>query len=198
MVRTYTVVAGDTLSAVALRFYGDAQLYGLIATASGVADPDVVDVGQRLIIPDIMRHTVVAGDTLSAVALRFYGDASLYPLIAAVNGIADPDALDVGQVLVIFVGRSDGFGLSIVDRNENDARMWYYRFSTAAIGWNPGVNVLLPDDYRTSGLTYPVLYLLHGGAEDFRSFDFKGIRYLTAGQPIIVVMPDGGHDDLQV
>ncbi len=71
--------------------------------------------------------------------------------------------------------------------------MWYYRFQTNAIGWNPGVNVLLPDDYRTSGLTYPVLYMFHGGAADFRQFDFLGIRNLTAGKPIIVVMPDGGQ-----
>ena len=189
----YTVVARDTLSALAVRFYGDAKLYRLIATASGIADPDVIHAGQRLIIPDITRHTVVAGDTLSALAARFYGDASLYPLIATVNGIADPDVIDVGQVLVIFVGRSDGFGLTIVDRNENDPRLKYYRFQTAAIGWNPGVNVLLPDDYQTSGRTYPVLYMFHGGAEDFRQFDFLGIRDLTAGKPIIVVMPDGGH-----
>jgi S-formylglutathione hydrolase FrmB/LysM repeat protein len=189
----YTVVAGDTLSALALRFYGDADLYPLIATASGITDPDVIDVGQRLIIPDITRYTVVAGDTLSTLSARFYGDASLYPLIAAVNDIADPAVINPGQVLVVFLGRSDGFGLTIVDRNENDPRLWYYRFQTAAIGWNPGVNVLLPADYRTSGRTYPVLYLFHGGAADFRQFDFLGIRNLTAGKPIIVVMPDGGQ-----
>src|SRR5882757_8941034 len=190
----YTVVAGDTLSALAARFYGDAELDWLIAGASGIADPNsAINAGQRLIIPDISRYTVVAGDTLSALAVRFYGDASLYPLIATVNGIADPDVINVGEVLVIFVGRSDGFGLTIVDRNENDPRLKYYRFQTAAIGWNPGVNVLLPDDYQTSGRTYPVLYMFHGGADDFRQFDFLGIRDLTAGKPIIVVMPDGGH-----
>jgi S-formylglutathione hydrolase FrmB/LysM repeat protein len=189
----YTVVAADTLSALAVRFYGDASFSRLIATASGIADPGGIDAGQRLIIPEITRHTVVAGDTLSALAARFYGDASLYPLIAAANGIADPDVVDDVQVLVIFVGRSDGFGLTIVDRNENDPRLKYYRFQTAAIGWNPGVNVLLPDDYQTSGRTYPVLYMFHGGADDFRQFDFLGIRDLTAGKPIIVVMPDGGH-----
>ena len=191
----YTVAAGDTLSALALRFYGDAELYRLIAAASGIADPADIDVGQRLIIPDITRYTVAAGDTLSPLALRFYGDASFYPLIATVNGIANPNVIDVGRVLVIFIGRSDGFGLRIVDRNENDPRLWYYRFQTGAIGWNPGVNVLLPDGYRTSGLTYPVLYLFHGGGtdQDFRTFDFLGIRNLTAGKPIIVVMPDGGH-----
>jgi LysM repeat protein len=190
----YTVVAGDTLSALAVRFYGDAELDSLIAGASGIADPNsAINAGQRLIIPDISRYTVVAGDTLSALASRFYGDASLYPLIATVNGIADPDVINAGQVLVIFVGRSDGFGLTIVDRNENDPRLKYYRFQTSAIGWNPGVNVLLPADYATSGRTYPVLYLFHGGDQDFRFFDFAGIRDLTAGKPIIVVMPDGGH-----
>ncbi|UQA91870.1 alpha/beta hydrolase [Streptomyces halobius] len=92
----------------------------------------------------------------------------------------------------------DGSGLRIVDHDESDTRMCYYRFATDAIGWNPGpaVNVLLPDGYHTSGRTYPVLYLLHGGAEDFMSWDTKrdegGIRAYTAGKPIIVVMPDGG------
>ncbi|MFI2229903.1 alpha/beta hydrolase-fold protein [Nocardia testacea] len=189
----YEVVAGDTLAALASRFYGDAGLHRLIADASAITDPDAIEAGQQLIIPDLMRYTVLAGDTVSELASRFYGDASLAPLITTVNGLADPEVIDAGDVLVIFVGRSDGFGLTIVDRNESDPRMWYYRFQTSAIGWNPGVNVLLPEDYLTSGLTYPVLYLLHGGGEDFRQFDFLGIRDLTAGKPIIVVMPDGGR-----
>ena len=189
----YTAVAGDTLSALASRFYGDAGLSWLIADASGVAENATIGVGQRLVIPEIIRYKVVAGDTLSALARRFYGDASFYPTIAAVNGIANPAVINVGQVLVIFQGRTDGFGLTIVDRNENDSRLWYYRFRTDAVGWNPGVNVLLPDGYRTSGLRYPVLYMLHGGNDDFRQFDFMGIRGWTAGKPIIVVMPDGGH-----
>ncbi len=89
----------------------------------------------------------------------------------------------------------DGFGLRIVDRNEQNPRLKYYRFATRAIGWNPGINVLLPDGYDTSGRTYPVLYLLHWGNlnADFTSFDRAGVREWTAGKPIIVVMPDGGH-----
>ena len=57
MARTYTVVEGDTLSSLALRFYGDASLFPLIAAASGVADPDVIHVGQILTIPDLLPMT---------------------------------------------------------------------------------------------------------------------------------------------
>ncbi|GAA0318903.1 hypothetical protein GCM10010302_67500 [Streptomyces polychromogenes] len=86
-------------------------------------------------------------------------------------------------------------GLHITERGEQDPRMWYYRFQTSAIGgWTPAVNVLLPDGYHTSGRRYPVLYLLHGGLEDFITFDrFHDIRGLTAWKDLIVVMPDGGR-----
>ncbi|MGW1076199.1 LysM peptidoglycan-binding domain-containing protein [Streptomyces sp. NPDC002537] len=50
-VRTYTVEPGDTLWDVAERFYGDGNRYRDIADASGIDDPDVVDVGQVLTIP---------------------------------------------------------------------------------------------------------------------------------------------------
>ncbi|MCW2556969.1 MAG: hypothetical protein JWP55_933, partial [Mycobacterium sp.] len=38
---------------------------------------------------------------LSAIAQSFYGDAGLFGFIAAANGIADPNRINVGQVLVI-------------------------------------------------------------------------------------------------
>ena len=46
-------------------------------------------------------YTVVSGDTLWAIAERFYGDGSQYPKIASANGIANPDLIMVGQVLTI-------------------------------------------------------------------------------------------------
>ncbi|GGS17014.1 esterase family protein [Streptomyces virginiae] len=119
-------------------------------------------------------------------------------ILKTAGGLSAAMALGAGGVLsaaspAAAVG--DGFGLRIVDRNENDHRMWYYRFDTEAIGWDPAVNVLLPDDYHWSGRTYPVLYLFHGGGtdQDFITFDRERIRDWTAGKPIIVVMPDGGH-----
>lgn len=119
-------------------------------------------------------------------------------LLKSAGGLTAAMTLGAGGILASAspaAAAGDGFGLRIVDRNESDYRMWYYRFATDAIGWNPGVNVLLPDGYHSSGRSYPVLYLFHGGGtdQDFITFDRAGIREWTAGKPIIVVMPDGGH-----
>ena len=50
--RTYTVVSGDTLWAIAERFYGDGSKYQKIATASNIPNPDLIQPGQVLTIPD--------------------------------------------------------------------------------------------------------------------------------------------------
>ncbi len=46
-------------------------------------------------------YTVQRGDTLSKIALDFYGDAHKYPVIQKANNLADPNRIWVGQVLVI-------------------------------------------------------------------------------------------------
>lgn len=48
---TYTVVSGDTLSKIAKRFYGDANQYHAIAKASGISNPDHIEVGQVITLP---------------------------------------------------------------------------------------------------------------------------------------------------
>ena len=48
---TYVVEAGDTLSGIAERFYGDAGIYTQIADANGIADPNLINVGQELVLP---------------------------------------------------------------------------------------------------------------------------------------------------
>lgn len=49
--RTYTVESGDTLWAIAERFYGDGSKYQLIADASGIPNPDLIYPGQVVTIP---------------------------------------------------------------------------------------------------------------------------------------------------
>lgn len=47
------------------------------------------------------EYVVVAGDTLSAIAYREYGDAGLWRVIAQENGIQNPKLLQIGTVLKI-------------------------------------------------------------------------------------------------
>jgi hypothetical protein len=49
--QSYTVASGDTLWAIAQRFYGDGSKYQKIADANGISDPDKIQVGQTLVIP---------------------------------------------------------------------------------------------------------------------------------------------------
>ena len=48
---TYSVKSGDTLSKIAKRFYGDANHYHAIAQASGISNPDHIEVGQEITLP---------------------------------------------------------------------------------------------------------------------------------------------------
>ena len=51
--------------------------------------------------PSAKYHTVVKGDTLWAIAKKYYGDGNKYPEIARANNIANPNIISVGQKLLI-------------------------------------------------------------------------------------------------
>ncbi|MEJ2085670.1 MAG: peptidoglycan-binding protein LysM [Acidobacteriota bacterium] len=53
--------------------------------------------------PEAQFHTVERGDTLSAIAKKYYGDAMKYPVIFEANKpmLSDPDKIYPGQVLRI-------------------------------------------------------------------------------------------------
>ena len=52
--KTYTVVAGDSLSKIAKQYYGNVNQYMKIyeANRNVLSDPNVVKIGQVLVIPD--------------------------------------------------------------------------------------------------------------------------------------------------
>ncbi|MEA3345235.1 MAG: LysM peptidoglycan-binding domain-containing M23 family metallopeptidase [Chloroflexota bacterium] len=98
----HIVRAGETLTQIALR-YGVSVVE--LASTNELADPDLILVGQRLLIPSTEPpqirpgfHIVRAGETLSLIAKQ-YG-VPVADLIAA-NGLADPDLILVGQQLAI-------------------------------------------------------------------------------------------------
>jgi nucleoid-associated protein YgaU len=49
--QNYTLKAGDNLSKISKLFYGNPNKYEAIAKASGLADPNKVQVGQKIVIP---------------------------------------------------------------------------------------------------------------------------------------------------
>ena len=49
--KTYTVVKGDTLWGIAKRYYGNGSRYPEIARANNIANPDIIHIGQKLLIP---------------------------------------------------------------------------------------------------------------------------------------------------
>ena len=46
-------------------------------------------------------HRIAAGETLWAIARRYYGDGAKFSVLAAFNGITDPTALEIGQIILI-------------------------------------------------------------------------------------------------
>src|SRR2546425_2764853 len=57
------------------------------------------------------------------------------------------------------------------------------------------VGILLPVGYSASGPGYPVVYLLHGAGDTYQTWSQNtDVIDFSAPFPVIIVMPDGGHD----
>ena len=109
----YTVRAGDTLGRIANRF---GTTYITIAQRNNILNPNLVYVGQQLIIPGTntapppnptpvppdgggdTTYVVRAGDTLFQIALRF---GTTVPAIATFNELTNANLIYVGQLLFI-------------------------------------------------------------------------------------------------
>jgi len=84
--------------------------------------------------------------------------------------------------------------LELVSARELTPRLTELTLRTDALASETQVRVLLPSGYAGGRRRYPVLYLLHGGADDYRSWTDKGeAERLTEGLPLIVVMPNAGQ-----
>ncbi|MCW1959620.1 MAG: LysM peptidoglycan-binding domain-containing protein [Mycobacterium sp.] len=64
-----------------------------------VEEVEVVEVAPVAV--EKKTHTVVAGDTLFNIAKQYLGDGNRYMELAQANNIANPDHIEVGQVITI-------------------------------------------------------------------------------------------------
>jgi len=95
-----TVVAGDTLSALAHNYGTTVDAF---QEANGLTDVSLIKVGQKLRIPADAHtwHVVQRGDTVSGIAGR-YGVS--VDLIAAANSMSNVNRIHVGEELLIPLG----------------------------------------------------------------------------------------------
>lgn len=101
MTTEYHVVSGDTLWALAERFYGDGSLFPVISVINHLADRHQLVVGEELQIPYVtFRHQVAAGDTKPALAQQLYNDVGMVQVIEIANHAAQRDLI-VGEWLLI-------------------------------------------------------------------------------------------------
>jgi S-formylglutathione hydrolase FrmB len=90
--------------------------------------------------------------------------------------------------------RAADHDIQLLSSQQLDSRLTELTLSTPALREPTHVRVLLPAGYEGGQERYPVLYLLHGAFADYRAWTDAGdAEAITAGRPLIVVMPDGGQ-----
>ncbi|HLF94714.1 MAG TPA: LysM peptidoglycan-binding domain-containing protein [Planctomycetota bacterium] len=113
--RIYTVQAGDSLSAISVRVYNTSRYVEKIVDANRIADPSMLYVGMKLVMPDLPRresvvagagttpvvapntagkktHTVQPGENLWKIAARIAGDKGIEETMRSIVSL-NPDKL---------------------------------------------------------------------------------------------------------
>ncbi|WP_189943110.1 alpha/beta hydrolase [Streptomyces aurantiogriseus] len=91
--------------------------------------------------------------------------------------------------------RSAGTGARITAVTHLDARTLDMTVQSRAMRSFVKVRVILPKSWKIErGRTFPVLYMLHGGADDYTSWTREtDVEALAENSEALVVMPDGGR-----
>lgn len=97
--REYTVVAGDSLSKIAEREYGDRMMWPVLARENKIFNPNLVGIDQKLTIPSkevavkiqedmtVTTYVVQKDDTLFIIAQKMYGDGSKWRVLDRANKV---------------------------------------------------------------------------------------------------------------
>ena len=100
-VTSYTVQKGESLTSIAAKFYGNREHFREITLYNRISDPSLIRPGQRIMLPYSKMTTLGRGESLSIIAKKEWGNAKLYPILAAANGLRSPEAVPAGTRLVV-------------------------------------------------------------------------------------------------
>lgn len=132
----------------------------------------------------------ISGSVDTSTRVRLYSSASRSMICFAFSVLAA--ILLGGSAAPAKAAQTD---LTLIAQQQLSPRLIELTLRTSALPADTKVRVLLPADYARSEKRYPVLYLFHGGLEDYTAWTdpAKGnAEARTAGLPLIVVMPDAG------
>jgi len=98
--KKYVVKGGDTLWSISKDFYGFSGLYHLIESSNSLSDPNLIFVGQELVVPNLAsledQYVVKGGDNLWRI-LR--GNVDTQALLRNNPHIRHPDKIFPGQII---------------------------------------------------------------------------------------------------
>jgi nucleoid-associated protein YgaU len=96
---THTVQPGETLGAIALRYYREARHVPLLLAANRLDPRASIRPGQALRIPIGEPYEVRPGDSVSSIAERALGHSRRAWVLLELNGLREPDRLLPGRTL---------------------------------------------------------------------------------------------------
>jgi len=114
--KKYIVKENDSLWLIAENAYGSGFNSYDIANANKIENPDLIEVGQEIILPDVETkeptigetlslnnesYLVLEGDSLWSIAQKIYGDPYKWIKLAEFNKIQNPDYIFPGTLLFI-------------------------------------------------------------------------------------------------
>lgn len=100
----HIVKPGETLTKIALEHK---TTVATLVKLNGIKNPNMIYVNQKILLPTkevetapetVQEHKVVIGDTLTSIARKF---GTTYQVLAAYNGIKNPNLIHVGQIIKI-------------------------------------------------------------------------------------------------
>lgn len=91
------------LTLTLLEYKGSSKRFVAVQTPAAVVKQEdtAAQPQENPAVTENKTHTVQSGDTLWGIAKKYYGNGAQYPKIASANNVANPNVVQVGQVLAI-------------------------------------------------------------------------------------------------
>lgn len=96
----YYARRGDSFASIAKRYMGKAERYSAMLRFNRLSERRGLEVGQEILLPFHLRHTVTSGESLSQLSRTYYRTNKLSGMLKEYNGLKDWK-LNIGQRLTI-------------------------------------------------------------------------------------------------